>query len=90
MSACIVSKTIREPAAVHRPEVLKAPRGTNIQDSRAMRRMSPPHREVSTGMSVGELLPHRGLVSGRTYREISNNGFRVICSEREGENFQKR
>lgn len=32
-SVCIIAKTIREPAAVHRPGVLKALRRTNIQDA---------------------------------------------------------
>lgn len=69
----------------------KALRETNIQDGRAVRKMFLSayggveyRRWVCGSYSKG-----RGLVTCNTYREISNNDFRVICSKREGERFQK-
>lgn len=39
VSVCIIAKTIREPAADHRPGVLKALKETNIHDGRAVRKV---------------------------------------------------
>lgn len=75
---------------MHRPDVLKALRGANTQDGRAMRLMLLlPPRGGNTGGELGKL-PEGGLGTRSTYREIGNNGFRVICPKREGETFQER
>lgn len=50
LSVCLIAKTIREPAAVHRPGVLKARRRTNIQDAVQWGKYSShPTGEVNTG-----------------------------------------
>lgn len=50
LSVCIIAKTIREPAAVHRPGVLKALKRTNIQDTGQWGKgSSRPTGEVNTG-----------------------------------------
>ena len=91
ISFCITAKTIREPAAVHRPDVLKALRETNIQDGKAVRKMSlSSHRGGKhQRWECGTPSKGRSLATCSTYREISHNNFRVICSKREGERFQK-
>lgn len=73
-------------------EVLKTLRETNIWDCRAVRKMFlPPHRVGEPRRWVcGSRSKGRDRVTCHTYREISNDGFRVICSKREGEQFQKK